>query len=364
MIFTRLRYPTRAVVTGCLIALSAMLTSIAQGETVEDLEVLLDELASNDQFAGAVLIAKGDQVIFKKAVGLASRRFGVPNKLDTKFNIGSMNKMFTAVAVLQLVEQKKLSLSDPLSKFVGPDWLPSEFAKQIQIQHLLCHTSGLGDYFTDKFWKSSRREFRNLDDFKPLVVTKTLAFDPGTKQAYSNSGMLLLGAVVEKVSGQTYYDYVKEHVYQTAGMSNSGCFEMDKPVPNLAIGYYHEEGEEEEWTNNLFMHTLRGGPAGGGFSTVEDLYRFSRALVGYKLLNKKHTKMLVTPKPNSPNYGFGFELENTPIGRIVGHSGGFPGIHAKLEIVDSGFTIVVLSNTDRAGIPVVRMLHTIVASEK
>lgn len=357
-------YRSNRIVRVILISLCTLLTSAAQAETVKDLEALVDELGSKDQFAGAVLIAKGNTVMFKKAAGLASRRFDVPNRIDTKFNIGSMNKMFTAVAVLQLVEQKQLSLNDPLSKFVGPDWLPSKLANQIQIQHLLCHTSGLGDYFTDEFWKASRREYRNLEDFKPLVVTKELAFKPGSKQEYSNTGMHLLGVVIEKVSGQDYHDYVHEHVYTPAGMTNSGCFAMDKPVPNLAIGYYHEEGENDQWTNNLFMHTLRGGPAGGGFSTVEDLFRFSRALVEHKLLNKKHTKMLVTPKPNSPSYGFGFELENSPIGQIVGHSGGFPGVHAKLEIVESGYTIVVLSNMDGAGIPVVRMLHTIVATNQ
>jgi CubicO group peptidase (beta-lactamase class C family) len=250
------------------------------------------------------------------------------------------------------VQRGQLSLDDTLDKYVSADWLPGEITGQIKIKHLLTHTSGLGSYFNDKFAQSSRALFRNLDDYRPLIAGSTLAFEPGTDWQYSNTGMFLLGVVIEKATGQSYFDYVRQSIYKPAGMINTDCYEMDKPVPNLAIGY---SKEGSTWTNNLYKHVIRGGPAGGGFSTVEDLFKFAQVLRGRKLLNPQYTEMVWSAKPelNSPDYGFGFKVSTGPGGRIVGHGGGFPGINSSLDVfLDSGYTAVVMSNQDHGAEPV------------
>jgi CubicO group peptidase (beta-lactamase class C family) len=227
---------------------------------------------------------------------------------------------------------------------------------KIQLKHLLTHTSGLGSYFNDEYVRSSRELFREVDDYKPLVAEETLAFEPGTDWRYSNTGMLIVGVVIEGASGRNYFDFVREEIYAPAGMVNTDCYDMDRPVPNLAIGYTKERGPNGvRWTNNLYKHVIRGGPAGGGFSTVEDLYRFARALTGGKLVSAEMVQTLTTPKPESgsPDYGFGFGIGGEPGNRIVGHGGGFSGISSNLDIyLDSGFVAIVMSNYSQGSRPV------------
>lgn len=329
---------------------------IDEAEVPELLKAFVERMAEADVFSGTVLLARDGQVLFQGAYGLASKRFDVANRIDTKFNLGSMNKMFTGVTVTRLVQDGKLSLEDPLSKYVSEDWLPAETTEQIRIKHLLTHTSGLGSYFNETYEKSSKTLFRVLDDYKPLMQSETLAFEPGTGWEYSNTGMFLLGVVIEKVTGQSYFAVVRDRVYEPAGMINSDCYEMDRPVPNLAIGYSRERtGEGPPWTNNYYKHVIKGGPAGGGFSTVEDLLRFDQALRFHELLDPEHTEMVWSPKPElgSPGYGFGFIVSGEPGHRIVGHGGGFAGISSSLDMyLDSGYTAAVMSNYDRGATPV------------
>ncbi len=326
-------------------------SQIAQAATIDDAVSKIDDLVQNHTgsgaFSGAVLIAKGDTVLYETATGLASRRFDVPNNLDTRFNLGSMNKMFTAVAILQLVQNGQLKLTDTLDQYADKEWLPAEISRKIQIQHLLTHASGLGSYFTDEFFNASRYTYRNIEDFKPLVAGETLAFEPGTGYRYSNTGMLLLGVVIEAVSGQSYDDYVRSHIYAVADMPNSSCFDMDQPFKNVAIGYHPTEKSVTGFSNNLFSHVIKGGPAGGCFSTVTDLYHFAQALTGFKLLNAENTYALFKPRSefHQESYGYGFKVAGSQDNRIVGHSGGFYGISANLDIyLDRGLVVAVLSN--------------------
>jgi CubicO group peptidase (beta-lactamase class C family) len=317
-------------------------------EIAKDLERFLQKLAKADKFSGTVLLARDNKILFKGAYGLASKRFDVANRIDTKFNLGSMNKMFTAVAIAQLVEKGKLSYDDPVGKYLDSAWVQPETAEKVRIKHLLSHTAGLGSFFNDKFWKSSRLLYRELADWQPLIKDKKLKFEPGSQWSYSNTGMFLLGPVIEKVTGQGYYDYIREHIYKPLGMVNSDCYEMDRPVPNLAIGYYKKFEEEGfDWRNNILLHSLKGGPAGGGFSTVEDLFRFGRALMETKLIGRESVELLTTPKPalNSPRYGYGFVIKNFGDESVVGHSGGFPGINSILQIYKkSGYIYAIMSN--------------------
>jgi CubicO group peptidase (beta-lactamase class C family) len=264
--------------------------------------------------------------------------------VDTKFNLGSMNKMFTAVAVAQLAEQGQLAYEDPISKYVDESWLPRSMTERMTVQHLLTHTSGLGSYFNEQYEKSSRALFRKVEDYKPLVRGEQLLFEPGARWSYSNTGMLLLGVVIERASGQDYFDYVRAHVYAPAGMVASDCYEMDQPVENLALGYERDPTSAQGWRNNLFQHVIKGGPAGGGFSTVADLHGFACALLAGKLVSVESLDRLWTDQVGA-NYGCGFAVADGPAGKVVGHTGGFPGISSSLEIhVDRGFVVVVLSN--------------------
>ena len=319
---------------------------------LEKLDQHITEAATAEKFSGSVLLARDGKPFFKKAYGLASRRFWIPNKVDTKFNLGSMNKMFTTTAVAQLAEKGKLSYKDKVGEYLGEEWIKPVNGEKITIHHLLTHTSGLRDFFSEVFFNSSKLLFLSVDDYQILVKDMDLLFEPGTKWSYSNAGFILLGAVIEKVTGMDYFDYVRENIYKKANMINSDCYEMDKPVPNLAIGYEKRETEDgrEYWQNNLYFHEMKGSPAGGGFSTVEDLLNFDIALHNGTLVSSSTWKLLITEKAGPPEgnkkWGYGFIIENhEKMGRIVGHGGGFFGINSNLDMyLDAGYTVVVMTN--------------------
>ncbi len=321
---------------------------LADAEVAKELDAYIDRLVARDAFSGTVLLAKNGKPFFTKAAGIANRDFMVPNKLDTKFNTGSMFKMLTALAVCQLAEAGKLSLDDRIGKYLDTSWLVQPILDAVTIEQLLTHTSGLGSYFNETYDRSSRLLFRKVEDYKPLVIGDTLAFEPGTQWSYSNTGFLLLGAIVEKASGEDYFNYIRGHVTGPAGMKNTDCYELDLVNPNLAVGYNREGGSNGVvYRNNIFQHVLRGGPAGGGYTTVEDLLAFDVALRSGKLVSKEMLEKMWSAHPdkNSPRYGYGFGIYQSPIGRAVGHNGGFAGISADFVMfLDAGYTVAVLSN--------------------
>jgi D-alanyl-D-alanine carboxypeptidase len=323
---------------------------MSDAQVIKDLKSYVDGLAAEDKFSGAVLVAKDGVPVFEKAYGLASKAFNVPNRLDTKFNLGSLNKMFTAVAVAQLAEQGRLRLTDPVIKHL-PDYPNKLVARQVTIRHLLTHTSGMGDYFNEKYNSTSKDRFKKIQDYFPLFVDDPLSFEPGRSFQYSNAGYIVLGAIVEKVSGQSYYDYVREHIYKPAGMVNTDAYELDRDTPNLAVGYTVEGAAPPGRKNNLFLHVCKGSPAGGGFSTVEDLLKFATALSRHKLLSHEYTEIIFSGKlrPGDPElgYAYGFENDRSSGTRIVGHHGGYLGINSQLDIyLDLGYTVAVMSNYD------------------
>jgi CubicO group peptidase (beta-lactamase class C family) len=315
-----------------------------------ELGAFLDRLAEAEAFSGTALLARDGEVVFEAARGIADRNHGVPMRLDSRLNLGSMDKMFTAVVVGQLVDEGRLSFSDPVSKFLGGQgWTKADLSK-VRVEHLLSHTSGLGSYFNATYERTARQLLRKVDDYKPLVADETLAFEPGTKWQYSNTGFLLAGAVIEAVTGRDYFDVVRERLYVKAGMPGSDSFDIDLVVPNLAIGYSRERtASGTRWRANTFEHVIRGGPAGGGYSTARDLLAFAEALRRGRLVSPATAERLWSAKPElaSPDYGFGFGVGRDALGRTAGHSGGFPGIASILDIyLDTGWTFVVLSNVD------------------
>ena len=241
---------------------------LSEAEAIAALRAKVEKDAAADRFAGTVLLARSGKALFSGAYGLADREKKVANKLDTRFRIGSMNKMFTAVSILQLVQAGKIKLTDSLGKYIA-DYPNQDAAAKVTIHHLLTHTGGTGDIFGPQY-DAHRLELRTLNDYIALYGKRALAFEPGSRWVYSNYGMLLLGVVVERVSGQSYYDYVAEHIYKTAGMTLTGSEPESEAVRDRSIGYMRPQGGGAR-TPNTDTLPYRGTSAGGGYSTVGDL---------------------------------------------------------------------------------------------
>ncbi|MGD0126868.1 MAG: serine hydrolase domain-containing protein [Terriglobia bacterium] len=321
---------------------------LTESQAVAAVKALLDKDTAADRFSGAVLVAKNGRTIFSGAYGLADREKKIPDRLDTRFRIGSMNKMFTAVSVLQLVEAGKIKLTDPVGKYIT-DYPNHEIAAKVTIHELLTHTGGTGDIFGPEF-DTHRLELRTLNDYVALYGKRGPEFAPGSRWAYSNYGMVLAGAVIGRVTHQSYYDYVQEHVYKPAGMTSSGSLPEDQGVANRSVGYMRSDSGG--WKPNTGTLPYRGTSAGGGYSTVGDLVRFATALLSHKLLNATYTDLLITGKVATGRgpgkYAYGFEDERDKNGNgYVGHGGGAPGMNGDLRIYPkSGYVVAVLANLD------------------
>jgi D-alanyl-D-alanine carboxypeptidase len=343
---------TRFGITGIPRPADFPVSRLSDAEVIAALRAKMEKDAAGDRFAGAVLLAKNGKVLFNGAYGSADREKKVANNLDTRFRIGSMNKMFTAVSVLQLVQAGKIKLTDPLGKYIT-DYPNQDVAAKVTIHHLLTHTGGAGDFFGPEF-NAHRLELRTLNDYIALFGKRAPAFEPGSRWVYSNYGMLLAGVVVERVSGQSYYDYVAEHVYKPAGMILTGSEPESQVVPGRSIGYMHPPGGTG-WVPNTETLPYRGTSAGGGYSTVGDLMKFADALMGHKLLNAEHTELLITGKVDTGGggkYAYGFEDGRKDGVGAVGHSGGAPGMSGDLRIYpQSGYVVAVLSNLDPPAAP-------------
>jgi D-alanyl-D-alanine carboxypeptidase len=323
------------------------LARLSQDELIRALRTKLEKDASTDKFAGTVLLAKDGKPIFTGAYGMADREQKIPNTLSTKLRIGSMNKMFTAVSILQLVQAGKIALNDPVGKYLT-DYPNKEIATKVTIQHLLTHTGGTGDFFGPQF-EAHRLELKTLQDYLELYGERAPEFEPGSRWVYSNYGFLMLGVIVERVSGKTYYDYVNENIYKPAGMTSTASLPEDQSVRDLSVGYMQLGGEALRPNTDTLPY--RGTSAGGGYSTVEDFLRFANALSNHKLLNAQSTDLLTTGKVDTPRgakYAFGFMDSGAGTAmRHFGHGGGAPGMNGDLQIFpQSGYVVVVLSNLD------------------
>jgi len=278
-------------------------------------------------FSGVVLLTRGGSTIYSGAFGLASVEYGVPNTIDTAFNLGSIDKVMTHIAIQQLVERHLLTLDQTIGQLL-PDY-PNAQARAVTVSQLLDMSSGIGDFFGPQFQATPKDKIRSLADYVPLFANAPLAFAPGTSHAYSNGGYIVLGLIIERVSKQSYYDYVRSHIFEPAGMTNSSWPERDQPTPHLATGYTNEtdDGPSQTRRNNIYTAPARGSSAGGGYATAPDLVKFAAALRSGVLLTRDDVDRL--------------------FGSDIGVAGGAPGINADLEIdAQSGYVLVVLSNYD------------------
>jgi CubicO group peptidase (beta-lactamase class C family) len=318
---------------------------MSESEAIAALQAEIQKRTNEDHFAGAVTIAKGHKVVFSGAYGLADREHRIANRPDTRFRIGSMNKMFTATAVLQLAQAGKLKLTDPIGKYLT-DYPNKEVAAKVTVHHLLTHTGGTGDIFGPDFDKN-RLTLRTLGSYVALYGQRPPEFEPGARFDYSNYGFILLGVLVEKVSGASYYDYVREHVFKPAGMTRTDSLSEEESVEGRSVGYRYKN---DQWQPNNDTLPVRGTSAGGGYSTVADLVSFANALMEHKLLNAEYTDLLTTGKIEAGpgrKYAYGFSDSDTGGVRWLGHGGGAPGMNGDLRFSpESGYIVAVLANLD------------------
>jgi D-alanyl-D-alanine carboxypeptidase len=308
-------------------------------ELAARLDQHMKEMTGPVAYSGAALIAHNGQIVVENAWGAADSRRQIPNTVNTQFCIGSMNKMFTAVAVLQLVQQGSLVLDKPIATWM-PDYPNHDLAARVTIRQLLSHTGGTGDIFTPEYL-AHRQQIRTLADYVRLFGNRPVAFEPGTRMEYSNYGFILLGRIIELVSGEAYQDYVHKHIFLPAAMLHTDARpEADHPS-GRAIGYTRTASGLAPNTDTM---PWSGTSAGGGYSTVHDLFLFAQALEAGTLLRTDLLKEATQPSLKGGDYGLGFYV--LPDGGY-GHGGGAPGINGELHILSRrGYVIVALANRD------------------
>mgnify|MGYP001764826923 FL=1 len=312
---------------------------LAQAGAIAALAAQADAAAAEDAFSGVLLVARGDEVLLQRAWGLADRAAGTPVTLDTRFRLGSMNKMFTAVAVLQLVEAGRLSLEGSVGQSL-PGYPNADIAK-VTIRQLLTHAGGTGDIFGPAF-DQHRLSLKTHDDYVRLYGARGPTHPPGQAHEYSNYGYVLLGAIIERASGLAYEDYVARHVFAPAGMHDTGALPEDVDVPGRARAYTRKDGA---WVDAADTLPYRGTAAGGGYSTAADLLKFARALRAGILLSP--ASLAEATRRQTPWYGYGFMVGQRHGVAGFGHGGGAEGMNASLGIFPAQDTVVIgLSNLD------------------
>ena len=298
------------IIMMCLVGMTACKTTTAQSkyaDKVTEVRRLFDNTELRENYHGAILIADGENVLFQNASG--ENLSNEPNTIDTRYDLASMGKMFAATAIMQLVEQGKLSLDQTIGEILND--YPNAEAKKINVKHLLSHTSGMGDYFGPAFFEN-QENIKDLDDFLPYFVNDPLNFTPGETMRYSNAGYIVLGLIIQKLSGEKYGTYLEKNIFRPAGMKNTG--------PLI-------------------------GSAGGGLSTVNDLYKFALALQQHKVIGKEALKTMTTDHFGH-GYGYGMTLKEFNGNQIYGHNGGAPETAGELDMV-VGEPLIIVTMTNR-----------------
>ena len=338
--------PRRCCAAGCRAARTPADLGDAAVKTAVSSRV--SELGAKGEFSGIVIAARGTTHLAVATAGFADRARKTSFTPSTRFTIGSMGKMFTATAIGQLVDRGTLSFDDVVGTFF-PDYPNATVRTKVTVGMLLSHTAGMGDFLARRTPAMMKTGVKQAAEFLPLYSRDEPAFEPGTRWAYSNAGLALAGAIVEKVSGEAYPDYLRAHVFRPAGMTGSDPNNIPRADPQLVVTYTKQTptGPAAEWREGP---RDIGSPAGGAISTAEDLIRFADALRGGRLVSVGTFKKMVAPHgatPSGGGYGYAMEIATESGRTIVGHGGGFPGVSTHLYIVlDSPYTVVALANQD------------------
>jgi CubicO group peptidase (beta-lactamase class C family) len=343
----------KAVLLSVLIAASAIAATKPQKPA--DLTARLDNAvryyADDDLFSGALLVERGDALLLNKAYGFANREWRVPNTVDTRFRIGSLTKQFTAAAVLRLEEQGKLHVEDRLKQYLSD--VPASW-DEITLHQLLSHTSGIPNYTAIK---RSWTDPITTAEMIGVLRDKPLDFVPGSDYRYSNSNYFLLGAVIEKVSGQKYEQFVRENVFAPAGMKDSGFDHFLTVLDRRASGYNRQGPADVE--NSGYIDMSVPFSAGGLYSTTGDLLRWRKALFGGKVISEASLKKMTTTV--SHDYGYGMVIDTDHNHKRFSHSGSINGFNSFFAYYpDDHLTVVVLSNTKTQATRMANLLAAVV----
>ena len=317
----------------------------------------LTAMAASDQFSGTVLLALAGRPVLARAFGWADKERGIPNHTGTLFNLESVTKIFTGVAVAQLAAQGKIGFHATLGSYL--DGFPAQIADTVTVHQMLTHTAGVGEYpqtqaFLNEWqvWNSAGEVF---DGIMTIIRTLPLAFTPGTRYQYSNAGFYVLGAIVAQVSGQSYYDYVRQHVFAAAGMTRTDFYTRPEQQANrdIAHPYVLRNGQR---VDVIGQGGFIGGPDHGAYSSGPDLVVFSRALQSGRLLGPAFTELALSGKypvaqatgePAAQSISIGYGVENLIVNneRVFGHPGGAAGANTDLNIYPGvGWTAAILGN--------------------
>lgn len=312
----------------------------------------IEEQAQDDFFYGAVLVARRDEILFHAAYGPANVAAGTRNTVQTPFGSASIGKMFTSVAILALIDQGRISLDDPITKWV-PEYPHQAAGQRITLRHLLLHTSGIGDW---------PEQFRPHISQRAAATTMTQApnAEPGARMSYNNANYVLLGAVLEAVTGRSLEEALRELVFRPANMTST-TLASGADLRTGAIRYHFAEDDPvgfRGYVPNLGNHEFRADASGGAYTTIGDLFAFHRALYLGRLLSSQRTQEILSPvvdfpgTPRPSRYGYGMRFSQCGTREVFGHSGGGPNAgvsNATYATSDGEWTIIVLSNTNAAG---------------
>jgi CubicO group peptidase (beta-lactamase class C family) len=317
-------------------------TVAAGSEQVTGSRAIVQGYVDKNQFSGTVLVAKDGKPVFREAFGLANRELDVAMTPESVLRLGSITKQFTAAAIMQLVEQGKLSVSDPVSKYYAA--APAAWSK-ITVEHLLNHRSGIPSYTgLPGFFEKQAMFPRKPEEIVALTQDMPLEFAPGTKHAYNNTGFVLLGYIIEKVSGQTYADYLQQHIFTPLGMKHSGYDDTTTLLPNRAAGYGFDNGV---WSNSAYLSMTLPHAAGSLYSTVDDLLIWEEAFFSDKVVSAASRAAMT--KDYGDRYGYGLGVNDLGGHKTVRHSGGIPGFSTDIiRFPDDGLTVIVLANLETA----------------
>ncbi|MCK4226091.1 serine hydrolase [candidate division WOR-3 bacterium] len=350
--YRNLKFLSRVVLIFTVLCLFAVTNPIFAQDKAEKIDELMKIYYDYGQFNGTVLVAENGKVIYEKGFGLANMEWNIPNEPDTKFRLGSITKQFTAMLIMQLVEEKKIKLDKKITDYLVD--YRKDTGDRITIHHLLTHTSGIPNYTNiPGFWQDSVRIHYPVDYVVKNFCSGDLEFEPGSTFNYSNSGYYILGYIIEKVTGKPYEQVLQERILKPLGMNNTGIDNHDVILGKRASGY----GKDfEGYVNTPYFFMQNAYAAGAMYSTVEDMYLWDRALYMNKLLSRKYMKLMF--KPHIPafsgSYAYGWAVNNVPIGetgdsvKVIQHGGGINGFNTLIaRLVDDTHLIVLLNNTER-----------------
>ncbi|WP_034759711.1 serine hydrolase domain-containing protein [Rossellomorea vietnamensis] len=331
--------------------------------TMNELHNLIKEHAETEQFSGSVMVKRDSESLLESAFGFADRSEGRKNNTDTRFGMASGCKLFTAVAICQLIEKGEVSFHTPVKEHFEGTF--PHFDGNVTIHHLLTHTSGIPDYFDEEemddfedLWKQTPMYLmRKGEDFLPLFQNDLMKFSPGERFHYNNAGYIILGLMIEKLSGMTVQEYINKHIFEPANMNASGYFRLDRLPENTAYGYIDETGSS--WRTNMYSIPIQGGADGGAYVTGPDMLSFWEALLTNKLLNEESTRLISKPHvrvKEGVNYGYWMWLNLPHKHHVMGYDPGvsFHSAYYPKENIKT----VILSNESSGAFDIMKLIES------